>query len=52
MIVGDVEQATSHWRDEAAGLGLPQEQIDRMADAYETEQRRIARSMTSARPTE
>jgi serine/threonine-protein kinase HipA len=30
-IVGHVERATSHWRREAAGLGLPRQQIDRMA---------------------
>jgi serine/threonine-protein kinase HipA len=47
MIVGDIERATSHWRDDAAGLGLPAQQIDRMADAYETEQRRVARSLTA-----
>jgi serine/threonine-protein kinase HipA len=47
-IVGDIERATSHWRDEAAGLGLPAQQIDRMADAYETEQRRVARSLTAS----
>jgi serine/threonine-protein kinase HipA len=52
MIVGDIEQATSHWRHEAAGLGLPRQQIDRMADAYETGQRRVARCTTSVRPIE
>ena len=38
-IIGDVERATSHWRHEAAGLGLPRRQIDRMVDAYETSAR-------------
>ncbi|MGH3294098.1 MAG: type II toxin-antitoxin system HipA family toxin [Trebonia sp.] len=46
VIVGDVERATSHWRHEAAGLGLPRQQIDRMADAYETAERRTARSVS------
>lgn len=44
-IVGDVERATSHWRHEAAGLGLPRQQIDRMADAYETAERQTAQAL-------
>jgi serine/threonine-protein kinase HipA len=46
-IASDVELATSHWRDEAAGLGLPRHQIDRMADAYETDERRTARALSN-----
>jgi hypothetical protein len=46
MIIGDVERATSRWRDEAAGLGLPSQQIDRMADAYETAERRTAGALS------
>jgi serine/threonine-protein kinase HipA len=45
-VVGDVERATSHWQHEAAGLVLPRQQIDRMADAYETAARRTARALT------
>jgi serine/threonine-protein kinase HipA len=45
-IVGDVERATAHWRHEAAGLGLPRQQIDRMADAYETAERRTAQALS------
>ncbi len=49
MIVGDIERATSHWRHEAAGLGLPRQQIDRMVDAYETAERRTARALSLLR---
>jgi hypothetical protein len=51
-IVGDVERATAHWRHEAAGLGLPRQQIDRMADAYETPERRTAQALSSLRVTQ
>jgi serine/threonine-protein kinase HipA len=51
IIAGDVERATSRWRDEAAGLGLPKQQIDRMADAYETGERRTARALSLLRVT-
>jgi serine/threonine-protein kinase HipA len=44
-IVGHVERATSHWRREAAGLGLPRQQIDRMALAYETPERQTAKAL-------
>jgi crotonobetainyl-CoA:carnitine CoA-transferase CaiB-like acyl-CoA transferase len=37
------EQATAEWRSEAARLDLPGNQIDLMADAYETPQRQAAR---------
>jgi len=43
--VADVEWATARWRDVAGQLGLPGAEIERMAGAYETEQRRIARAM-------
>jgi DNA-binding IclR family transcriptional regulator len=42
-LVAEVEQATSGWLREAEQLGLPRQQIDRMSDAFETSQRRIAR---------
>lgn len=42
-LVAEVAEATSGWRREAEQLGLPRQQIDRMADAFETDQRRIAR---------
>ncbi|MGH3278272.1 MAG: type II toxin-antitoxin system HipA family toxin [Trebonia sp.] len=46
-IVGEVETATSGWCQAAAGLGIPKSQADRMALAYESSQRRIARSLGS-----
>jgi serine/threonine-protein kinase HipA len=42
-LIAEVEQATSGWRHEATALRLAKREIDRMADAYETEQRRAAR---------
>jgi serine/threonine-protein kinase HipA len=42
-VVAEVEEATSGWRHEAEHLSLPRQQIDRMADAFETSQRGIAR---------
>lgn len=44
-IISDVERATADWQRIASGLGLPRTQVSRMADAYETDQRRIARSL-------
>ncbi|MGH3164903.1 MAG: type II toxin-antitoxin system HipA family toxin [Trebonia sp.] len=44
-LVSDVERATSGWRIEATALGLPASQVTRMADAFETDQRRIARTL-------
>ncbi len=44
-IVGEVEAATSGWRQAAAELSIPKSQFDRMAVAYESDQRRIARSL-------
>jgi serine/threonine-protein kinase HipA len=42
-----IEKATSPWRYEAAELGLAKREVDRMAAAYETDQRRVARSFTA-----
>jgi serine/threonine-protein kinase HipA len=47
-IVGDVERATSHWRREAVGLGLPRQQADRMALAYETPERQTAKALPNS----
>jgi len=47
-IVADVVRATTDWHRVAADLGLPKAQVSRMADAYETEQHRIARSIGTA----
>ena len=44
-IIGEVETATSGWRQVAAELGIPNSQSGRMAAAYETDQRRVARSL-------
>jgi serine/threonine-protein kinase HipA len=44
-IVVEVETATSGWRQVAAELGIPKRQADRMTVAYESDQRRIARSL-------
>lgn len=46
-IVADVERATADWQRVATDLALPKTQISRMADAYETDQRRIARSLST-----
>ena len=45
VLVTEVEVATSRWQHEATELGLPRRQIDRMADAFETPQRRIAQAV-------
>jgi len=47
-LMGDVERATSRWRDVARQLGLPAVEIERITTAYETDQRRVARAMTPA----
>jgi serine/threonine-protein kinase HipA len=44
-IVADVERATADWQRVASDLGLPGNQLSRMAGAYETEQRDVARSL-------
>lgn len=43
--IAGIEQATAGWRGEAAALGLPAYQISRMTDAFENEQRRVARQI-------
>ena len=47
-VVAKIERATSGWKNEARLLGLSGQQIDRMAEAYETDQRRVARSLSAA----
>lgn len=47
-LIGDIEQTSSGWRHEASALGLPRHQISRMAEAFENEQRRVARRVSSA----
>lgn len=46
-LVGEVERATSGWRDVAKQLGLPGPEIELMTTAYETEQRRVARTVAA-----
>ena len=41
----EVESATAGWRQAAADLGIPRSQHDRMAVAYEGDQRRIAHAL-------
>ncbi|MGE3274379.1 MAG: hypothetical protein AB7O67_04665 [Vicinamibacterales bacterium] len=43
-IAGEVGQAVALWRREAAGLGLPEAQIGRMASAFEHADLEQARS--------
>jgi serine/threonine-protein kinase HipA len=40
-----VNEATSRWRSEAADLNLPRREIDLMAEAFETDQRRTANAI-------
>ncbi len=44
-IITRVEQATAGWQRVASDAGVPRVQFARMAGAYETSQRRIARSL-------
>jgi len=44
-IVSEVERATSNWRRDAADLGLARHEIDRMAAAFDSDQRRSARDL-------
>lgn len=44
-LTGEIERATAGWHREALGLGLPRQQIDLMAAAYETGQRQAARAV-------
>jgi serine/threonine-protein kinase HipA len=46
-VIHEVEIATSRWRQVAAELGIPKSQADRMAAAYESNERRIARSLNA-----
>ena len=46
-IVAEVPGATATWRDEAIRRGLPKREIERMADAFDTEQRPIVGQRTS-----
>jgi len=43
--IASVRDATSRWRNEAANLNLPQREMDLMADAFETDQRRAANNI-------
>jgi serine/threonine-protein kinase HipA len=45
--IGSVRDATSFWRSEAAALNLPPREIERMAEAFETDQRRAAGNLGS-----
>ncbi len=45
------QQATANWRRDAAGLGLARHEIDRMAAAFDSDQRRSARDL-AAPPTQ
>ncbi len=45
-LVTEVETGTADWRQAAAELGIPKGQADRMAVAYESDQRRIARALS------
>jgi len=44
-IISEVEQATANWQREAIALGLPRQQIDLMATAYDSPQRQEARTI-------
>lgn len=46
-LVGEVERATSSWRDVAKQLGLPGPEIELMTAAYESEQRHVARAVAA-----
>ena len=45
--IASVRDATSGWRGEAASLNLPQREMDLMAEAFETDQRRAASNIES-----
>jgi len=44
-IIGEVEQATANWQREATAVGLPRQQIDLMATAYDSTKRQEARTI-------
>ena len=46
-VLGDVERAVAGWRDVAAGLGLTDEEIESFADAFEHDERAVARRRMS-----
>jgi serine/threonine-protein kinase HipA len=45
-LIADIEHATLNWRQEAAKLGLPRQQLDLMTDAYDNSQRHLARALS------
>jgi serine/threonine-protein kinase HipA len=45
--IASICDATSSWRTEAAALNLPSREIERMAEAFETDQRRAASNIPS-----
>ena len=46
-VLGDVERAVAGWRDVATGLGMTNEESESFADAFEHEERTIARRRMS-----
>jgi hypothetical protein len=44
-IVAEVELATRGWAAAARALGLPVDEVDLMGQAFETEQRQVARRL-------
>jgi serine/threonine-protein kinase HipA len=46
-VISGVEEATSGWRRQAAELSLDKHEIDRMAAALDTDQRRAARTLAA-----
>jgi serine/threonine-protein kinase HipA len=46
-VISGVEEATSGWRRQAAELSLDKHEIDRMAAALDTDQRRAARALAA-----
>lgn len=47
LVLGQVERAVSTWRDEAATLGLSDDEIESFADAFEHEERHAAQRYVS-----
>ena len=45
LLIFEIEAATRGWRQEAQALGLLSDEVDRMAVAFESEQRRFARAL-------
>ena len=44
-IVGDVETAVARWRDEGRALGMSAAELDQFEDAFEHEDRELARKL-------